>query len=800
MKKLLRNLLFLMLLLPGFGFAQANPQAVQLPALSAKDYSFGYWENGLRQATPDRLEKVLCFETGYFGFKLNLDDLPQAFFGPLKDNLSYAQAVDAGLERMKQLPVAELNIELSLGSNTYRVVRCGEAKQGKATQLWESGQLAQHYVLRHLVLEDAQGKILACDSKLKVVVWPDSLTLTFDLVPEVEQHADWAKGQVRIALKTQEREWKTAGNLRDAGPKVERYQLSLTCALKVEPENNTALSVHCSMADGQIFPVTFDKTMDCFVSDVNSVKRSWRGGYTDIRDYDDFEIQIENKGTNATLAPFLLDLSRVGNITGLCPMLCDEEGVPTGWPVQLSKNWHYGPMGEYLRTYALIPAPPGKSNYKLRIAYGFYGTLPSATHAQLSLVGYGHHGAGRWDQLAIGCWGETICFDVDMNCVTVAITDVRMLMARRGLKGRVWNWTDAGWGGDWLNVKNTLGEKKLFREMKTAYLAHGPCLSEVKYDGKYGVDNAVDLRNTVRTLRTDDYVRTFQRIRYSFDKNTRIDQGWLFKVGGHGAKATPRIAYGNKAGLIAEQAVPLNLKKGHLMLDALTLSGEGPWWATFPGGESARDRKPAGGSRALIIRSYQSVIGGKTNNAPTVSMPVTQVHKDGRACVDLVVVPPAGTSEFKAGDRVDMDVEWVNVHRVADDYYGPNEVYRKHLQENPRSWKTIYREAVGNDLDVTVQGGELIERYPIVIRAQQPEVRVDIKGGVGLVPIQFKGLPSVRGVKLSQQIDGQWVELDQSVHGNDFWQTQFDPLKKAYTITFNLPLDELASSRWLLTR
>lgn len=58
---------------------------------------------------------------------------------------------------------------------------------------------------------------------------------------------------------------------------------------------------------------------------------------------------------------------------------------------------------------------------------------------QLSLIGYtGKGGNGRWDQLAIGCWGETICFDMDMRLVDITITDERMLMARNGLTGKKW--------------------------------------------------------------------------------------------------------------------------------------------------------------------------------------------------------------------------------------------------------------------------------------------------------------------------------------------------------------------------
>ena len=52
-------------------------------------------------------------------------------------------------------------------------------------------------------------------------------------------------------------------------------------------------------------------------------------------------------------------------------------------------------------------------------------TLRSASHAQLSLLGYGGH--GRCDQLATGCWGETVCFDMDMSLVDLAVSGGRVL-------------------------------------------------------------------------------------------------------------------------------------------------------------------------------------------------------------------------------------------------------------------------------------------------------------------------------------------------------------------------------------
>ena len=175
------------------------------------------------------------------------------------------------------------------------------------------------------------------------------------------------------------------------------------------------------------------------------------------------------------------------------------------------------------------------------------------------------------------------------------------------------------------------------------------------------------------------------------------------------------------------------------------------------------------------------------------------VHATNPINLDLEILPPAGTKDFRQGDRIEMDLELITLPREADDYYGPNDSFRRHLERHPRSWKTTYREAVGNQLDVAVSGGKMLQNYPLVVQAEQPEVIVAINGGVGAVPLRFQGLSSSQGYRLYQVVDGERIPFDQSVHGNDFWQTEYDAVSKTYSITFNLPLDELDASVWSLS-
>ena len=608
----------------------------------------------------------------------------------------------------------------------------------------------------------------------------------------------WKDSKVRIQLVGVDLDAKVEKSIPEEWKLGEEKKISLTYLPTQKPIPNPNTSVTVQSGATQSFPVVFDPGKNALVASVQNLKRDFKTGYTDIRNYDDFQITVTNSGSEEEKIPFLLDLRDPANITGLCPILCDPEGRPTGIPVQLSKNWHHPSMGAYLMAYSLLPAKPGKTEYKLRIAYGFYGTLPSASHSQLSLVGYG--GNGRWDQLAIGCWGETICFDMDMSCVPVAVTDVRMLMARAGREGQMWSWTDAGWGGDWLGLKDAAGNKLAFNDLKTNYIAQGPCLTDVRYDGYYGPNREVKLNAQAQTLRTDDYARTFQKLHYRFEKNTKAEGHWFYKMGGTSGYITPRIAYGNAGGLISEQSPPPSLEPGKLFLDKVSLEGKAPWWISFPDARIL-ESKGGNGYRALVIRSYKGTFGGKTYSTPTFSAPVNKVSKDGQGLdLDALLVAPREITEFKAGDEVEMDLEWITLHRVAEDYYGPNESYRQHLTENPGSWKTTYREAIGNDLKVEVQGGMLLHRYPIVIQAKKQKIEFSIEGGVGYVPICFEGVVSPKGYAIYEVIDGKEIKLDQSVHGNDFWQVDEDLKPNHYRFSYNLPLDNKKSSHWIFKK
>lgn len=650
----------------------------------------------------------------------------------------------------------------------------------------------------------------------------------FDSNPFQPSPQGWNNAEVSIKLKGAELDWSANQVFPGDWKEGEKKSVTVNCNGR---ENHPPLKDVSVRLINKDLPVTFEPAVNAFVTRADQrIKRDWDKSM-EMRDYDEFLVEVENTGSESGTVPFLLFFNNPFSAAGCLPILCHPDGTPTGIPVQTSKNWHHGC---YLCAYMLLPAPAGKSTFLVRISYGFYGTVPQASHTQLSLVGWG--GNGRWDQIAIGGWGETHCLDMDYSQADCIVTDNRGMLIRNGKDGPKWGWCESGWGGDWLNVKNSAGEKLFFSDLKTAYTTHGPCLSEVEYRGHFGAGDEVEIQSIVHSPRTDDYVRTLLEQSYTFKATLPTKDAWFFKMGKTHNFISPRVAYGNRDGLIAELEAPVGAKPGDIMVDHLELQGEGPWWVAYP---DAQPQLPPGrenfgvGSRAFIIRSFKGTFGGKEFKNPSITLQVHNVRSEGKLDIDALIVPPKGLADFQPGDRLEMKTEWLCVPRNADDYQGPNEALRQHLTESPRSWKTIHREAVGNALEVVASGGTLLGNYPIIVRAEEPlstaesllkklkgysgvfgnmevpdflksqappEIMLEIRGGVGYVPVRFEGLKSIEGYKLYEKNGEKLVPLDQSVHGNDFWQTDFASASQTYSLTYNLPLDGKSSSTWVLKK
>ena len=144
----------------------------------------------------------------------------------------------------------------------------------------------------------------------------------------------------------------------------------------------------------------------------------------DLDAVDKYDMHLSNPtGASATVNLEFLRPSGQRNIVGIAPMLF-VDGIPSGIPLQVSKNWHEAWPAAWLSVSTVLELPAGSSKLQLRIAYAHWGGLPSVSHAQLSLIGWGG-GHGVWHESALGSFGESVCYQPDGQSKRSMVTDVR---------------------------------------------------------------------------------------------------------------------------------------------------------------------------------------------------------------------------------------------------------------------------------------------------------------------------------------------------------------------------------------
>ncbi len=396
-----------------------------------RNYSYSYKEND-----------DLCFLTGYFGLRVDASNLFKVKLGTFSSDsddddddgnvLSYLEAPKSDITTKfmnEQLQDEELSIDIIIPksdsiSNTntplpsssqssssppscYRLISADE------TRLWESGMICQHYDFKKLQFQtqtnnddddkddtDDNKNLVAlenCDATLYILVWPDSITFTMELL--LLDESSLKSTGFSIVMKLGDK-WQIEhtfdANACHSNPNC---KLSLHCNCNSNVNGNGSdsrtrimigdngnengngngnrngdgnsininIDIDCSFVQPkQEMSTDYSHHFHCHLLAKNSgpgpgpalIDRSFETGYTDIRDYDLFYIKVDNTNTNTTNAtnnsgtndkgsddvvyyvPILLFVQHLANPTGLCPIVCDMDYKPTGIPIQLSKNWH----------------------------------------------------------------------------------------------------------------------------------------------------------------------------------------------------------------------------------------------------------------------------------------------------------------------------------------------------------------------------------------------------------------------------------------------------------------------------
>jgi hypothetical protein len=474
-------------------------------------------------------------------------------------------------------------------------------------------------------------------------------------------------------------------------------------------------------------------------------------------------------------------------VTGMSAVLRDAAGRPTGIPVQLSKNWHGRPEGGvysglWFHGLSQVRLPPqAKVELELAIAYGHWGGVAAASHAQLCLIGWGSN--QLWNQSALGSWGESICYEPDQVQAEAAVLDVRPLMVRSMDGDRPWSWTHNVGGGDFFRLFDAAGQRVFPGGMRTAYRRYGPCLTEVTFAGHTGP--AIKQSATVSLCRSDDIVRGVYRLRMDVTEPLEFSRLVLFQIGAdsYGYTGERKMAWGNETGLVHEW----NTQWGGdtYRTEPVECAGKVPWISLH---EAVSRAEPGQGgawaNRGVVIRQWNARLGGRPA-APWLAERGVNARGVDTSTADIV--PPPGVRKLEPGDFVEAVIEHVIMPQFARDYYGPNAALRAALEKWENTWRMIHREAVENDRQTTASVGTVEGRWPaLTVRAVGDRAECTLVGGMGYVPLTFTGLSAPSRHLL--YVDDR--PLDQSTHGNDFWQTDYDPASHTWELTFNIPVDD----------
>ena len=488
--------------------------------------------------------------------------------------------------------------------------------------------------------------------------------------------------------------------------------------------------------------------------------------------------------------------SPVFGITGLSAVLRDMDGNPLGIPVQLSKNWHTKSFdgvdthyfrGPWYHGLCMLTIPAGTSlSLEYTSVNALWGGIPAASHAQLSLVGWGSN--QLWEQSAIGSWGESITYEPDLDQASAPLLDFRPLMIKNA-EGTQWGWTGNMGGADFFNYTKTSGARSWHSRMRTLHRRNCPNLTEVSYAGIMD-DHKMEFAYSAFIGRSDDLVRGIYHISLNVLEDTYFKDFVFFQAAAptyHYTRSNT-LARGNESGLQEQWQATIGGSSGYIT-DVKVADGDVPWFS-FTDSEfaSAEDRfLPA--NRGIVIRRWNARINGMDDVPPSYAeYNATGGHGQSSSLINIL--PPAGTVSFKAGDHIDAVIELFQVPKNAGDYYGPNQNLRDALSVHANIHEMVYREALGNRLNVQVfSGGSLLSNYPVRIRSDSSVVKFRITGGRGFVPVTISNVQDYRDPLLYRHENGSWNRVDQEVYGKDFWQSEYHAASGTWEITYNVDLD-----------
>ena len=474
-------------------------------------------------------------------------------------------------------------------------------------------------------------------------------------------------------------------------------------------------------------------------------------------------------------------------IVGGSPLFRDTNGEPIGAPIQISKNWHEDPFWYHL--YSQLEVEPGTKELEHTFAHSKWGEAFAAAHAQLSLIGWGKN--QQWDESSLGAFGETITYDPDYTLGRAMVDDVRPFLVQ---SKNLWSWTGNVGGADFLVYGASPGENFAGHQLgrlRTHYQYTGPNLTKVLYAG-ISRDQKIEARITTQLGRTDDLVRAYYHLEYTFLEDVTYHRLALFQMAAdrYGDNGFTRYAFGNESGVIFDQDVLNHGATGYASGTdrGIAIPGESPWVMLYNSQLTGGDLPEHLANIGFVIRDYHLQIGDESVTTPHINIVRTNNQQKSQMAFEVGLPYDSSNTVVPAGSVLKATVEYLVPPAQKSAYYGPSD----HLAALPASsfedTQMMLHLASGNDLEVETMTGSLVRTHPPEFEASQEDIALhfSLTGGLGYTPLTIRGLARPDGWRLERKNGETWETVDQSVHGNDYWQAYEASDSGRFHLIFNL--------------
>jgi hypothetical protein len=782
------------------------------------DYGFMWWSNGQSSAT-------YAIKTSRYAMSFNRNNLsPTALFPLVNATPESAVLTESAAASLPASPPVSFVCQVITNGTTTNTVTA-TAKSGDV-QLVESGKFFQrrwHKVIVGSMSVDTN------QTGLEVASWPDRISFVLRVVPKVAVTSGVIEMKFGLTNSFNTLLSSGAGRALVAvdGSGFAFLKSTGSTTLVIDPTNSlitvrTTISNWAANQEKSVGLVIYPAAADMatvldqavatevapLVIGVSRIVPASGGALTATYDTDRgwHDITLPTSGsagdngilrvrvgiTNNTASARVLRLNFDGvpfYIPGITAVLRDGDLNPIGIPVQLSKNWHKKPVverfeGEWFHGLTMLTIPANTNlSFELTMAGQNWGGVPAATHSQLSVIGYADGGNQQWDEAALGNYGESLCYDADHSLTDNDATDSRPILLRNG-SGQTGQWCGNFGGAQFLRYYDTGNTQRRHRRMRTQYSRYCPNLAEAVFAGQTD-DGKMDFSYSAALYRSDDYTRGVHRLQVTVNSNLSFGRLVFFQQAAdtYAYNNGTTLAYGNSTNLTPVRQWTATTNQNKNIGTPVALTGPMPWAMTL---DSPADSNFAPANRGFVIRSWSARINGVTNVPPYI---VERSLGNGWNASAFDIVPPPGVTSLQAGDYVTAEIVRFYVPKFAASYYGPNTHFKTALTNYENSYQIGLREAVGNNVSVTVALGNLERQFPLQIQATNNRARFTVTGGIGYVPVTFTGLSDYRAPVLEEKAAAGWVVVNQSVNTNDFWQCDYNAERRAWEITFSLKLD-----------